>query len=71
MGNSNSSRTDNLIEEQRLALEAQSKFDFRIKNYNYAYHGSYIDYVHWCRAQYELDCLPDYCKQGPNFRPTK
>jgi hypothetical protein len=70
MGNSNSSRTDNLIEEQRLTAEAQRKFDFRIRNYNYAYHGSYIDYVHWCRAQYELECIPECCRQGHNFRPN-
>ncbi len=68
MGNSNSSRTENLIEEQRLEAEARRKFDFRIKNYSYPYHGSYIDYVNWCRAQYELDCLPDYCKRGHSYR---
>ena len=52
-----------------MAAEAQRKFDFRIRNYNYAYHGSYIDYVHWCRAQYELECIPECCRQGHNFRP--
>ena len=69
MGNSNSSKIERLIEEQRLVAEAQRKFDFRIRNYNYAYHGSYIDYVHWCRAQFELECLPKSVIYGPNYTP--
>jgi len=64
MGNNNSRKTEDLIEEQKLVLEAQRKFDFRVKNYSFPHHGSYLDYIHWCRAQFELDCLPDYCKRG-------
>ena len=70
MGNSNSSRTEALIEDQRLQAEARRRFDYRIRTYNFAYHGPYYEYIRWCQAQYELDCLPDYCKQGPAYSGT-
>ena len=64
MGNSNSSRTEALIEEKRLEEEAMRKFNYRVRTYSYPHHGPYHEYIEWCRGQYELDCLPDYCKQG-------
>jgi hypothetical protein len=64
MGNSNSSRTEALIEENRLEAEAMHKFNYRVRTYSYPHHGPYHEYIEWCRAQYELDCLPDYCKHG-------
>jgi hypothetical protein len=52
-----------------LRPEAMAKFDTRIKNYRYEYHGPYYQYVEWCRAQYELDCIPKWLQQGPNYTP--
>ena len=50
-------------------LEAAINFHKRIKSYHYAYHGNYIEYVEYCRAQYQLECIPSYLRQGPNYRP--
>ena len=36
-------------------------------NYNYAYHGSYSTYLRNVKAQFQLDCLPDYVKYGSNL----
>jgi hypothetical protein len=63
---SNSSRQ---IEEQNLKEEALRKFNIRVKGYSYPHHGNYSDYIEWCRAQYQLDCVPSICHQGPNYRP--
>ena len=52
-----------------LHEEAARNFHKRIKAYNYAYHGPYHNYIEWCRAQYELECIPIYLRQGPNYRP--
>jgi hypothetical protein len=63
----NSSRQDYLIQEQKLQVEAMRKFNIRVKGYSYPHHGNYIDYIEWCRAQYELDCIPQCCHQGPRL----
>jgi hypothetical protein len=52
-----------------LEIKASINFHERIKTYNYAYHGPYHEYVELCRAQYELECIPKSCQQGPNYRP--
>lgn len=52
-----------------LQILAAKKFHVRMRGYNYALHGSYVDYVQWCRGQFELDCLPDYVKYGHNYNP--
>lgn len=52
--------------ERNWEREAAINFHKRIRAYNYAYHGLYCDYVEWCRAQYELECIPEWCRQGPN-----
>lgn len=49
--------------------EAAINFHKRIQGYNYAYHGPYQFYVEWCRAQYELECIPPSCRQGSNYTP--
>jgi hypothetical protein len=54
--------------ERNWEREAAINFHKRIKEYNYAYHGMYYDYVEWCRAQYELECIPEWCRQGSNYR---
>ena len=69
MGNSSSNSS---LERDRLVrMELQEKalrnYDARINNYNYAYHGPYINYINWCRAEYELECIPDCCRYGPNY----
>jgi hypothetical protein len=65
MGQSSSS---NYVEKD-WEREAAINFNKRIKAYNYAYHGMYYDYVEWCRAQYELECIPEWCRQGRGYRP--
>lgn len=65
----NSSRESYAKEQANLELNAARNYHKRIKEYNYAYHGTYIPYVEWCRAQYELECIPEICRQGPGYRP--
>lgn len=63
-----SSSTSNYVEKD-WQREAAINFDKRIRAYNYAYHGPYYYYVEWCQSQYELECIPDYCRQGTNYTP--
>jgi hypothetical protein len=65
----NSSRQEYLIEKQKLEAEALRKFNIRVKTYSYPHHGDYYDYIEWCRAQYEFDCIPVVCRQGRNYQP--
>jgi hypothetical protein len=60
------SRDDDQVD---LRAHALVLFNERIRNYRLEYHGPYLPYVEWCRAQYELDCIPKWCQQGPNYRP--
>jgi len=55
--------------DEQLEREAMVNFNFRVKNYSYPHHGPYNDYIHWCRAQYQLECIQPYCRQGPNYDP--
>jgi hypothetical protein len=64
-----SSREYYAEEQAKRTLNAARNYHRRIKEYNYAYNGPYYNYVEWCRAQYELECIPEYCRQGPNYRP--
>lgn len=64
-----SSRDNNFREQEDLRMKALINYDRRIKSYNFAYHGYYLDYVEWCRGQYELECKPEYCRQGSNYSP--
>ncbi len=61
------SSRDNFREQEDLRMKALINYDRRIKSYNFAYHGYFMDYVEWCRGQYELECIPEYCRQGPNY----
>lgn len=51
----------------KLQISASITFQERIKNYNYALHGPYYEYVEWCRGQFELDCIPMYTSQGNKY----
>jgi hypothetical protein len=51
----------------KLQISASITFQERIKNYNYALHGPYYEYVEWCRGQFELDCIPRYTSQGNKY----
>jgi hypothetical protein len=64
MGQSSSSNRA----EKNWEREASINFHKRIKAYNYAYHGPYSYYVECCQAQYQLECIPDYCRQGSGYR---
>ena len=63
---------DDTIEESNrmstLELNATINFQKRLREYHYAYHGPYTNYVEWCKAQYELECIPEWCRQGSNYR---
>jgi len=54
---------------QSLHEQASINFHNRIKDYNYAYHGSYHEYIEWCHGQYQLECIPIYLRNGPNYTP--
>jgi hypothetical protein len=55
--------------QERLRAEAQRLFNQRIDEYSYAHHGSHFEYIQWCCAQYQLDCIPEFCRQGSNYTP--
>ena len=63
------SSRDNFKEQEDLRMKALINYDRRIKSYNFAYHGYFMDYVEWCRGQYELECIPEYCRRGSNYTP--
>ena len=67
MGSNSSKQSSN--SQQKLIDEANRKFNIRVKAYSYPHHGPYYAYIEWCRAQYELDCIPEYCIQGSNYNP--
>lgn len=66
-----SSTQYNVQTQQERIINASKKFHARIRAYNYAIHGSYHDYVNWCHAQFQLECIPEDCLQGPNYRPNR
>ena len=47
--------------------EATMKFNKRVSSYSYPHHGPYQEYIYMCRAQYEVDCIPHSCRQGPSY----
>lgn len=63
------SRESDAEEQSKRTLNAARNYHRRIKEYNYAYHGYYTDYVECCRAQYELECIPEWCRQGRGYTP--
>jgi len=63
-----SSSSSNYVEKD-WKKEAAIKFHKRIREYNYAYHGPYCEYIEWCRAQYELECIPEWMRCGTNYTP--
>lgn len=69
MGNSNSSEKQR-IQRTILHKNAVNLYNQRIQNYNHAYHGSYSTYLRNVKAQFQLDCLPDYVKYGSNYVAT-
>jgi hypothetical protein len=55
--------------DEQLEREAMENFNLRVKNYSYPHHGPYHEYIDWCRAQYQLECIQPYCRQGANYSP--
>jgi hypothetical protein len=55
--------------EAELEAEAMRRFNIRVKGYSYPHHGSYYQYIEWCRAMYELDCIPEECQYGSAYTP--
>jgi len=69
MGNSNSSSNNNQysINQRELESIALRNFNQRIKAYSYPHHGNYYLYIEQCKAEYELECIPESCRQGTRF----
>lgn len=65
----NSSRESYEKEQRELKIKAYRNYNARIKAYNYAFHGPYYEYIELCQAQFELECIPEICRQGPNYTP--
>jgi hypothetical protein len=70
MGSSSSkeSKAMQIRQQQELQEKALYNFNQRIASYSYPHHGPYDIYIQWCRAEYELECLPDSCRYGPAYR---
>lgn len=71
MGSSVSSSSQQYAKNSDMDLEAEAmrRYNIRIKGYNYLHHGNYFQYLEWCRGMYEVECLPEICRQGPNWTP--
>jgi len=70
MGNDSSKQNlASAIAQQKLEAIALNNFNIRVRSYSYPHHGPYNQYIEMCRAQYELECIPQSCRQGPNYRP--
>ena len=83
MGNNNSSnkkvdyRVDNLssnnhdatytVHPDSLEGKALINYNQRINSYKYHMHGPYYEYVEWCQAKHEYECLPLICRQGSRY----
>ena len=55
-------------DEEKIKEKALNKFNARIYSYNYAQHGSHYEYIQWCRAQYELECITEFKRKGFSFK---
>lgn len=69
MGNSNSNAAKRRQEEEendKLYKRAVKMYNERLNDYNPRFHGNYYNYLMNIQAQFELDCIPDYLKHGPN-----
>ena len=66
MGN-NSSKKSELMDEEKIKKEALKKFNIKISSYNYAQHGSHYEYIQWCRAEYELECINEFKRKKISF----
>lgn len=73
MGSKISKSCQYKAKQPELSLEEIAAINYhkRVNEYNFAYHGYYIDYIEWCRAQYELECIPESCRQGSRYRPQE
>jgi hypothetical protein len=69
MGNCNSSSDNNQysINQRELESIALRNFNQRIEAYSYTHHGNYYIYIEQCKAEYELECIPESCRQGNRF----
>ena len=65
MGNSSSNKSI----QQNLEAIALNNFNIRVNSYSPPHHGSYHQYIEWCHAQYQLECIHPSCHQGSNYRP--
>jgi hypothetical protein len=55
-------------EVESLEKEARRRYHMRIKAYDYMKHGPYEYYRVHCEAEYQLECIPESCRQGSRYR---
>ena len=70
MGNNSSKKSESIDKEkieEKIKEEAFKKFNARIHSYNYAQHGSHYEYIQWCRAEYELECINEFKRKKISF----
>jgi hypothetical protein len=61
---SNSSKENYFKAQQELRTRATINYDRRLREYKFSHHGYYINYLEWCRDQYERECMPEYCRKN-------
>jgi hypothetical protein len=47
--------------------EALKNFNMRVNSYSYPHHGPYVQYIEWCRAQYQIECMSQSSTQGDTW----
>lgn len=60
MGGSQSKKEKNSNQKE----EALKNFNIRVNSYSYPHHGPYVQYIDWCRAQYQIECMSQSSTQG-------
>ena len=70
MGSNSSSQPVYMTQQERILI-ASRNYHIRIRNYNPLFHGLYVDYVEWCHGQFQLECIPEECRYGPNYIPNR
>ena len=67
MGNTNSAQQQREVERQHNNDQNLAINNFNDRVNSYPHHGNYEQYIEYCRAQYELDCIPEFCRRGSAY----
>ena len=68
MGSTQSSSSRPYVSQDELIRRANYNYAYRVRNYNYAYNGPYYEYIEYCQAQYQLECMPEEVRYGSGYR---